>query len=350
MYEEIIQQEYERACRLPLTIIPYNGSEIVLFRADLLEGGVKTAIGRCLVANAIDSGVITKTTKGVVVQGAGNTVTAVAQAVKEFGLGASVIAVVYNETSVGVRERLQANGIQVVAKSPRKEGREGRMSAAQRLCQQQGYVFLEQHEQPLIIDIQSRTFGRCIVENILGPATHFVAGVGTGGTLFGIGSALRAYKPRIRVVVIEGVGSTLTLWHRYFQVKKCVFEVQSQALRATLELYRSAGMITRLQEHPQNDPSEWFDITIDFPESTNSVVGIEGLGVGDPSELILQHLKDVSECRIVTDDQARRGVALLSEHGITAVDSAGANFFTSLQIAQDLRKKGRIVTVVTARQ
>lgn len=350
MYEEIIQQEYERAFRLPLTVIPYDASEIVLFRADLFEGGVKTAIGRCLVAHAIESGIITNATKGVVVQGAGNTVTAVSYAIKEFGLQASVIAVVYNETSVRVRERLRASGIKVVAKSPRKEGREGRMSTAERLCRQKGYVLLEQHEQPLIVDIQSRTFGRAIAQNLSGSATHVVAGVGTGGTLFGIGLALRACKPKIRIVGIEGVGSTLTLWHRYLQVKKCSFELQSLALRATLELYRRAGMITRLQEHHHNDPSEWFDISIDFPENTSGVVGIEGLGVGDPSELILQHLKDVSECRIVTDDQARRGGALLSKHGIMAVESAGANFFVAHQIAEELGNKGRIVTVVTARQ
>jgi cysteine synthase len=351
MYEKVIAEEFERALGVPLNSIEFGGNEIILFRADTLEGGVKTSIGKCLLAHYLETGIITGYTKAVVVQGAGNTVTAVKKAAEELVPHIEIVAVVYAETSQSIKNSLKELGIRVVSDSSRREGRDGRLSVAQRLCRREGYVFIEQHEQPLIKDIQSQTFGRVIVQRLENIPTHFVAGVGTGGTVFGIGSALRRVNSNTRVIAVEGVGSTLTLWHAYLKVKGQGYEIEKAAIEEALAAYRSVGMIVSLECYPNRSQDEWFDISIGFPDTWTGVVGIEGLGVGDPTNFIFENLLSIDSVRIVTDEQASAGIKALELNNIRAVESAGANFFTAMQLAPKIQcEKCRILTVVTARE
>jgi len=347
-------KELHRTRNIPLTVVEHADSRIILLRADLWEAGVKTTIGQCLVAHEIETGRITNSTRALVVHGAGNTVTSVQIAAEEQGLDVEVIAVVYAETSRSIRERLQRRGIRMVAEAQRAQGREGRMTTAEELCQREkGYVMIEQHEQPLIIDIQRETLGQRIAEEVP-EATHFIAGVGTGGTVFGIGSALRNVAPQVRVVALEGVGSTLSLWHAYCGAQHLAFKEQEQAIAAALRTYAAAGMLTKLTADSSRPPDQWFEIDIHFPPHVRGTVGIEGLGVGGPTQLILDNITSLDEVRIVTDVQARDGVDALAEHEIYSVESAGANFFTALGIANELqargKKPGTIISVVTAKK
>ena len=112
-------------------------------------------------------------------------------------------------------------------------------------------------------------------------------------------------------------------------------------------------MITSLVCRPEADPDDWFEINIDFPKDWAGTVGIEGLGVGDPSQLIMNNLLSVDEVQIITDEQAAEGVRALESHGIRAVQSAGANFFAALRLVKDLNSRGEsgtIITVVTAKR
>lgn len=351
-YKKAIQSEYERAMSVPLDSVFIEGAEVVLFRPDTLEAGVKTSIGRCLLAHSLDTGHIDNRTEAVVVHGSGNTVRAVKAAAEEIKLDVRVIAVVYAETSKSTVANLRARGIEVVAEAPRRSGRVGRQSVVERICRRPDHVFLDQHEEPLIIQIQSQTFGKAIVDRLGLLATHFVAGVGTGGTLFGIGSALRRVNSRTQITAVEGVVSTLTLWHAYLRAKGKGYEKEKRSIEKALVLYRRAGMVTSLDCYPRRkDPDRWFEIDIDFPSEKKGVVGIDGLGVGNPTDLIVNHLRKVDRVRIITDQQATEGVRDLKSRGIFAVRSAGANFFASLCLAQELQsrgERGRILTVVTA--
>src|SRR3989344_2385356 len=351
MYEETVQREYLRALSVPLHTIKMCGQQIVLFRADTLPAGIKTSIGKCLLAYYLDSKKIKKTTKSVVVVGGGNTVQGVKLAVDELGVRVGVTAFLYAETSRPVVEKLKTMGIEVVMETPRRKGWIGRLSTAEQLCRKRGYVLLEQHEQPRILDIQRRTFGRDIVER-LGAPGYFTAGVGTGGTLFGIGSALRGANPRTRITAVEGVGSTLTLWHAYLRARE-EYETKKKVVEKALRAYKKAGMVVSLICHPKRSPENWFDINIDFPPSASRTLGIEGLGVGDPTRLVLDHLALVNRVRIITDGEARKGVRLLESYGISGVESAGANFLAATEIAGNLERRGIrgavILTVVTAR-
>lgn len=350
-YTNCIQKELKRARLVPITYLNHAGSTIALFRADMLEAGVKQAIGRCLVANAIDTGQINGHTRAVVIHGAGNTVSAVKSGIDELGLGVRVIAVIYRETSPHIWQRLKHQGIEVVAETPRIDGRGGRLETVSQLCEtNHGYVLLEQHETELIVDIQRKTFGVRIAEEV--ETTHFVAGVGTGGTLFGIGQALRDINQQTQLIGVEGIGSTLTLWHTYLRVPDQSFNVQKLAIEVALEKYKAAGMLTELICHPNNESNEWFEINIDFPDTITGTVGIEGLGVGDPTQMIMNHLPMLNSCRIVTDEQMRQGQQALETHGILAFESAGANFFAAMQLAEELQRQnqhGVITTIVTAR-
>lgn len=350
MYEGTVQKEYERALSIPLQKIEVAGQEIVLFRTDTLPAGIKTSIGKCLLAHYLDTKKVKGTTRSVVVVGGGNTVQGIKLAVDEFGLDVEVVAVVYAETSQSVVQKLKAMDIEVVMETPRREGRTGRLSTAERLCKKnRRHVLLEQHEQPRIIDIQKRTFGRAIVEKVPTP-NYFVAGVGTGGTLFGIGWVLRKANPHTKITAVEGVGSTLSLWHAYLGAVG--YEAMKRAIKKALRAYKCAGMIVSLSCHPGKSPENWFEINIDFPESSG-VLGIEGLGVGDPTRLVLDHLSMVNRVRIITDEEAREGVRLLEVHGISCVESAGANFLAAKEVATKLKSHGNgkrrsILTVITA--
>lgn len=349
-YTNCIQKELKRARLVPITYLNHAGSTIALFRADMFEAGVKQAIGRCLVANAIDTGQINGHTCAVVIHGAGNTVSAVKAGIDELGLCVKVVAVIYRETSPHIWQRLERHGIEVVAETPRTNGRGGRIETVSQLCEtNHGYVLLEQHETELIVDIQRKTFGLRIAEEVR--STHFVAGVGTGGTLFGIGQALRDTNQKTQLIGVEGVGSTLTLWHAYLHVSDQNFNVKKRAIEIALKKYRTAGMLTELICHPNNEPDEWFEINIDFPDTITGTVGIEGLGVGDPTQMIMNRLPTLNSCRIVTDEQMRQGQQALETHGILAFESAGANFFAAMQLAEELQQQnqhGVITTVVTA--
>lgn len=355
LYEEMIEREYRKALKVPLTQIVVGGGQIVLFRADALQAGVKTPIGPCLVAHYLDRGLLNDKTKAVVIHGSGNTVRAVKTAVDELLPGKHVIAVVYRETGKETKASLSTLGIEVIAESPRSRGQAGRQTFTEKLCQKNKWLLIEQHEQPLIVDIQHRTFGRAIVKlirnrrNVPVP-NEFVAGVGTGGTLFGIGSALRNLNPYIELTAVEGVGSTLTLWHAYLNAKGQGFQKERAAIKRALRTYKKAGMIVSLKSYPhRKNPEEWFEIDIDFPSTQRGVVGIEGLGVGDPSNLIREHLLEVDRVRIITDKQAAEGVEHLEEsHGIHAVESAGANFYMAAELAKESRrwdKGGGVISI-----
>ncbi len=360
LYEKMIEREYRRALKVPL--IKLCCEDVVLFRADTLDAGVKTPIGPCLVAHYIDCGLLTSRTKAVVVHGSGNTVRSVKAAIDELFPGKCVIAIVYAEIGGETRKSLSAAGIEVIAESPRSQGQLGRQSFAKQICRENRWLLIEQHEQPLILDIQRRTFGRAIVEllrkvQVMGDfrqRVDFVTGVGTGGTLFGIGAALQKAYSETRMIAIEGVGSILTLWHAYLGVKGKGYEAEKAAIERLLTKYEEAGMIVSLKSHPhRKDPERWFDIDIDFPTTSAGVVGIESLGVGDPSNLIRDHLLEVDEVQIVTDKQATEGVQLLKFQGIYAAESAGANFFAAMQQAKKLHRSGKggpIVTIITAKK
>ena len=87
--------------------------------------------------------------------------------------------------------------------TPAANGMKGSIQKAEELVREHGYFMPSQFTNPANPDIHSRTTAREILEDLTEPLDYFVAGVGTGGTLMGVGRVLRKESPNTKLVAIE---------------------------------------------------------------------------------------------------------------------------------------------------
>ncbi len=81
--------------------------------------------------------------------------------------------------------------------------------AAQLVGEIPGAIMLDQFTNPANADVHRRTTAVEIWEDTGGAVDVFVAAVGTGGTITGVGEALKARKPGVRVVAVEPAGAAV---------------------------------------------------------------------------------------------------------------------------------------------
>lgn len=104
-------------------------------------------------------------------------------------------------------DMLKAYGAQVVL-TPGAEGMSGAIRRANELAEEMEGSFLPgQFENGANAEAHYRTTGPEIWEDTDGKVDLFVAGVGTGGTITGIGRYLKEKNPDIRIVAVEPAGS-----------------------------------------------------------------------------------------------------------------------------------------------
>ncbi len=88
--------------------------------------------------------------------------------------------------------------------TPGPDGMKGAIAKANELAKQiQDSVILQQFENPANPEIHRTTTAKEIWEDTDGEVDIFVAGVGTGGTITGVGQVLKERKPGVRVVAVE---------------------------------------------------------------------------------------------------------------------------------------------------
>lgn len=123
--------------------------------------------------------------------------------------GYSLVCVMPEKMSVDKRRALAAVGAEVVVtpNAPPDDERNFQ-NVARRLAEERGWFLTDQFCSPVNVRVHEETTGPEILEQA-GRVGWFVAGVGTGGTITGVGRFLKRRDPRARVVLADPVGSGL---------------------------------------------------------------------------------------------------------------------------------------------
>lgn len=163
-------------------------------------GSVKDRVGLAMIEAAERSGALRP--GGLIIEPtSGNTGIglALAAAVKGYRL----ILTMPETMSVERRKLLAAYGAELVL-TPGAEGMRGAIAKAEALrTENPGSLIPQQFENPANPAIHRVTTAREILRDLGGAPDVFVAGVGTGGTLTGIGTALREVNPAVELVAVE---------------------------------------------------------------------------------------------------------------------------------------------------
>jgi cysteine synthase len=165
-------------------------------------GSVKDRIGKAMIEAAEEAGVLQP--GGVIVEPtSGNTGIGLAMtaAVKGYRL----ILVMPDTLSVERRALMKAYGAELIL-TPGTEGMKGAIARAEEMVREHGYFMPQQFENPVNPEIHRHTTAAEILAQV-GHLDAFVAGVGTGGTITGVGEILKDTLPGVRIVAVEPADS-----------------------------------------------------------------------------------------------------------------------------------------------
>lgn len=205
--------------------------------------------------------------------------------------GYRLILTMPDDMSLERRTLLQRFGAEVIL-TPAIEGMTGAVFAAEELCRESPDYFMpQQFMNPANPEVHRRTTAQEILEVTEGRIDAFVAGVGTGGTITGVGEVLKAKIPGVKVIAVEPAKSPVL----------------------------QGG---KARPH-----------------------GIQGIGASFiPGVLNMQVLDEIVA---VSDEDASKMTARLArEEGLLVGISAGANVFAAVKVARDLEKGKIVVTIL----
>ena len=204
--------------------------------------------------------------------------------------GYRLVLTMPEDMSVERRRLLERFGAELVLTAAI-EGMTGAVHAAEQLVQRRGYFMPQQFDNPANPDVHRRTTGPEILEATEGRLDAFVAGVGTGGTITGVGELLREAGLEVRIVAVEPARAPVL-----------------QGGRAGLH-------------------------------------GIQGIGASFVPGVLNQEIYD--EIISVRDEDALEMTERLTrEEGLLVGISSGANVWAAVQVARELGAGKRVVTVL----
>ncbi|MCS5678850.1 MAG: pyridoxal-phosphate dependent enzyme [Acidimicrobiales bacterium] len=179
---------------------PHPGTRILVkLEGQNPAGSVKDRIAKAMVEEAEADGTLVPG-RTIIEPSSGNTGIALAMIARLRGYPIKVV--LPENVSVERRQMLEVFGAAIIS-SPGAEGSNGAVRLARRLADENpDWAFLYQYANEANPRVHYATTGPEILRDVP-DITHFVAGLGTSGTLMGVGTYLREQRPEVQVLAVE---------------------------------------------------------------------------------------------------------------------------------------------------
>lgn len=169
-------------------------------------GSVKDRIGLSMIEAAEKQGIL-KENAAIIEPTSGNT--GIALALVAAAKGYRVIIVLPETFSIERRKLLHALGAELVL-TPGPQGMSGAIRKAEELAASIPGAFIpQQFQNPANPEMHRKTTAQEIWRDTGGKVDFFVAGVGTGGTITGVGEVLKEKNPGVKIVAVEPFDSPI---------------------------------------------------------------------------------------------------------------------------------------------